>query len=82
MQTTSLAKHSAWRPLEVVLKAEAPGLMASTLADDNFNCIFLNENDRISIRFSLKFVPKNLIENKPALVEVMAWRRIGAKPLP
>ena len=34
-----------------------------------------------SIRFSLKFVPKGPIDNKPALAQVMAWRRIGDTPL-
>ena len=42
--------------------------MATILADDNFKCIFLNENDRITIRISLKFVPRSPIDNKPALV--------------
>ena len=27
------------------------------MADDIFKCIFLNENDRIPIKISLKFVP-------------------------
>ena len=56
--------------------------MAAILADDNFKCIFLNENDRIPIRISLKFVPRSPNDNKPALVRVVAWRRTGAKPLP
>ena len=50
--------------------------------DDIFNCIFLNENVRISIQFSLKFVPKGSVDNKPALVQVMAWHRTSDKPLP
>ena len=50
-------------------------------ADDTFNRIFVNENVRISIKFSLKFVPKGPINNIPALVQIMAWRRPGAKPL-
>ena len=29
-----------------------------------------------------KSVPRNPIDNKSALVQVMAWRRIGHKPLP
>ena len=33
--------------------------MSTTLADDNFKCIFLNENYRVPIRFSLKFVPRS-----------------------
>ena len=44
--------------------------------------IFLNKNGRISIQISLKFVPKSPIDNKPALVQVMAWHRTGDKPLP
>ena len=49
--------------------------------DDTFKCIFLNENIRISIKIALKFVPKGLINNVPALVPIMAWRRPGDKPL-
>ena len=56
--------------------------MAAILADDNFKCIFLNENDRILIGISLKFVPRSQIDSKPALVQVMAWRLTGNKPLP
>ena len=56
--------------------------MAAILADDNFKCTLLNENDRILIRISLKFVPKSPIDNKTALVQVMAWRQTGDKPLP
>ena len=55
--------------------------MAAILADDIFNCIFLNENDKILIKISLKYVPRSPIDNKPALVQVMAWRQIGDKPL-
>ena len=50
-------------------------------ADDTFKPIFLNENIQISIKISLKFVPKVPINNIPALVQIMAWRRPGDKPL-
>ena len=50
-------------------------------ADDIFRCIFENENEWISPRISLKFVPKVRIDNIPALVQIMAWRRPGDKPL-
>ena len=50
-------------------------------ADDIFKRIFVNENVRISINISLKFVPKGPINNIPALVQIMAWRRPGDKPL-
>ena len=56
--------------------------MAAILADNNFKCIFLNENDRIPIRSSLEFVPRSSIDNKPPLVQVMACRWTGDKPLP
>ena len=56
--------------------------MAAILADDNFKCIFFNENDRIPIGISLKFVPGSPIDNKPALVQVMAWHHRGGKLLP
>ena len=51
------------------------------LPDDIFKCIFLNENVRILIKISLKFAPKGPINNIPALVQIMAWRRPGDKPL-
>ena len=50
-------------------------------ADDTIKCIFLNENVRISIKISLKFVPKGPNNSNPALVQIMAWRRSGDKPL-
>ena len=50
-------------------------------ANDIFKCIFLNENVWISRKISLKFVPKVRINNNPALVQIMAWRRPGDKPL-
>ena len=33
------------------------------------------------IKNSLKFVPKGSINDIPALVQIMAWRRLGDKPL-
>ena len=50
-------------------------------ADDTFKCIFLNENVITSTKISLKFVPKCSINNIPTLVQIMAWRRPGDKPL-
>ena len=50
-------------------------------ADDTFKRIFLYENVRILIKISLKFVPKGPINNNPALVQIMAWRWSGDKPL-
>ena len=56
--------------------------MADILADNIFNHIFLNENDRILIQISLKYVPRSPIDNKSALVQVMTWCPTGDKPLP
>ena len=50
-------------------------------SDDIFKCIFFNENAWISIKISLKFVPKGPINKIPALVQIMAWRWSGDKPL-
>ena len=49
--------------------------------DDTFKRIFLYENVRISIKISMKFVPKGPTNNCPSLVQTMAWRRPGDKPL-
>ena len=49
--------------------------------DNIFKFIFLNENVWISLQISLKFVPKVQINNIPALVQIMAWRQTGDKPL-
>ena len=48
---------------------------------DIFECNFLNGNVWISIRILLYFVPKGSIDNIPALVQIMAWRRPVDKPL-
>ena len=58
-----------------------PRLNRRPLTDDIFKCIFFNENVWISIKISLKFVPKGPINNVPALVQIMAWRRPADKPL-
>ena len=52
-----------------------------TFPDDIFKCIFLNENVWILIKISLNFFPKVRISNIPALVQIMAWRWLGNKPL-
>ena len=49
--------------------------------DETFKPIFLNENIRISIKILLKFVRKVPINNIPSLIQIMAWRRPGDKPL-
>ena len=48
---------------------------------DIFKSNFTKENVWISIKFSLKVVPKGPVNNTPALVQIIAWRRPGDKPL-
>ena len=49
--------------------------------DSIFKCIFLNGTAWFAINISLEFVDKGPINNIPALVQIMAWRRSGDKPL-
>ena len=58
-----------------------PRLKRRPFADDIFKCIFLIENEWILPRISMKFVLRVRINNIPALVQIMAWRRPGDKPL-
>ena len=51
------------------------------IADDSFKCIFWNENVWLSIKISLKFVPRHPINIIQALVQILAWRRPVNKPL-
>ena len=51
-------------------------------SDGIFKCIFLIEKFGIVIQISLRFVPKGSINSKSALVQVMACRLFGDKPLP
>ena len=67
--------------LPYVVNTLRPRQNGRRFADDTFKRIFLNENDRISIKISLKFVAKGPINNNPTLVQIMAWRRSGDKPL-
>ena len=72
--------RTCWRLLPS-LNTLRPRQNGRHFADDTFNRIFLKENVRISIKLSLKFVPKSPIDNIPALFQIMAWRRPGHKPL-
>ena len=69
------------RNLQLCLNTVRPRQNGRHFADDIFKCIFLNENAGISIMILLKFVPNGPINKIPALVQIMAWRRSGDKPL-
>ena len=68
------------RGKQVLTHASPLDKLAAILAGDIFKWIFLNENCRIPIQISLRFIPNSLIDNKPALVLVMACHRTGDKP--
>ena len=65
--------HSQCYIVKHLLNTLRPRQNGRHYTDDTFKCIFLNENVRISIEISLKFVPKGPINNIPALVQIMAW---------
>ena len=69
--------HQSWSSFNTL----KPRQNGRRFADDTFKHIFLNGNVRISIKISVKFVPKGPINNNPALVQRMAWRWSGNKPL-
>ena len=55
--------------------------MAAISQKTFLNVFFKNENAKILIRISMKFVLNGPIKNIPALVQIMAWHRPGDKPL-
>ena len=67
--------------IHIIFNTLRPRQNGRHFPDDIFKWIFLNENVWISINISLKFVPMGPINNIPTLVQVMAWRRPGDKPL-
>ena len=77
--TVSGARESA--SMESAINTLRPRQNGRYFPDDSFKWILLNKNVWISIEVSLKFVPKGSINNIPALVQIMAWRRPGDKPL-
>ena len=85
ISVSSVAMESAllniWYVLIWIFNTLRPRRDGRHFPDDIFKRIFLNENVWILIKISLKFVPKGPINNIPALVQIMAWRRPGDKPL-
>ena len=49
--------------------------------DDIFKCICIDENEWISMKISLKFFLMGQITNIPVLVQILARRRLGGRPL-
>ena len=63
------------------LNSSPSGQNGHHFTDNIFRCIFVNEKFCILIKISVKFVLKGRNDNNPALVKIMAWCRIGEKPL-
>ena len=59
--------ENVWIPISIQFQFNSKQFIASYSANMNI---------------SLKFVPQGPINNIPALVQIMAWRRPGDKPLP
>ena len=81
---TTLKPHKAADPdyiWPLILNTLRPRRNEQHFAEDIFKRIFFNENVWILIQISLKFVPNGPINNIPALVKIMSWRRSGDKPL-
>ena len=80
-----LRKHWPWKlhcwKCQLAINTLRPRQNGRHFTDDIFKYIFLNENVWIPVKISLKFVPKGAINNIPALVQIMTWRRSGDKPL-
>ena len=62
-----------------ILISSPPGQNGRHFTDDGSKCIFVNEKFCILIIISLKFLPKGPIDKNPALVQIIAWHRIGDK---
>ena len=68
-------------PMAIYLAPQLAKNALASVLNLTLKCIFLNENVVISIKISLKFIPKGPINNIPPLVQIMAWHRPGDKPL-
>ena len=81
--TPDMGRRGQWQGFcqFYIVNTLTPSQNGRRFADDTFKRIFLNENIWISLKKSLKFVPKVLINNIPSVVQIMAWRWPGDKPL-
>ena len=77
----SFTKEKPPHNITGLVNLSVPGQNGHHFTDNIFGCIFVNEKFCTSIKISLKFLPKGSIRNNLALVEIMAWRRIGGNPL-
>ena len=66
---------------DMALNTLVSGQNGHPFARRQFQMHFRQWNMSISLKLSLKFVPKGPIDNKPSLISRMSWRRKGDKPL-
>ena len=78
---TRVSIRVMWNTLHVGLNTLSPRRNRRHFVKYISKYIFLNENGLISIRISLKFIPMGPINNIPVVIQIMAWRRPGDKPL-
>ena len=69
---TRIGHKMYWIVSYLLLTHLPPGQNGWHFADDISKCIFMNKKVCILIRIPLKFVPNGPIDNKSALVQVMA----------
>ena len=79
--TCSCVPSQSESKFRILVNTLRPRQNGRHLPGDSFKWIFLNGNVWISLKISLDVVPKVWINNIPALVQTMAWRRLGDKPL-
>ena len=80
IQQTAIASDF-WQRVLRWINTLRPRQNGQHFPEDIFKLIFFNENIRIFIKISLKFVPKGPINNVRSLVQIMAWRHPGDKTL-
>ena len=69
------------KQLTWIFNSSPPGQNGRHFSDNVFRCIFVNGKFCILIKISLKLVLKGPINSIPSLVQMMAWRRPGDKPI-
>ena len=63
ISNTTQQKHNNKPTTGIYINSSSPGQNAHRFTDTIFRCIFLNEKFGISIKISLKFVPKSPIDD-------------------
>ena len=68
-------KQKYWQDVDGTINIAVLGVWP----DDIFHCIYLNENVKILIKISLKFLPRSPVDKIPALVQMVSGHN-GHKP--